>query len=130
LNGNVRFFAPVPLQEIPQLLANADAGVVPKRASDFFGNEAYSTKIMEFMSQGLPAVVSRTRVDTFYYNEGVVRFFESDNVEDLAKALIEVAREQSLRVRLSKNGREFVGRNSWSTQKQAYLELVDGLTTS
>jgi phosphoribosylanthranilate isomerase len=30
------------------IVANADLGIVPKRA-DSFGNEAYSTKIMEFM---------------------------------------------------------------------------------
>ena len=45
LNGSVRFFASVPLDRIPDVMANADLGVVPKRA-DGFGNEACSTKIM------------------------------------------------------------------------------------
>ncbi len=129
LNGRVRIAEPMPLRQIPELLANADVGVVPKRASDFFGNQAFSTKIMEFMSQGLPAIVSRTRIDTYYYDESVVRFFESDNAEDLARAFRELAADPELRERLSKNGREFVARNSWETQKQAYLALVNSLNS-
>ena len=50
LNGKVRFFKPISVREIATIMAEADLGVVPKRA-DSFGNEAYSTKIMEFMSR-------------------------------------------------------------------------------
>ncbi len=35
----------------------ADLGVVPKRAEGF-GNEAFSTKILEFMACGVPVLVS------------------------------------------------------------------------
>ena len=44
-DGNVQFFQPVPVREVAGIMANADLGVVPKRA-DSFGDEAYSTKIM------------------------------------------------------------------------------------
>lgn len=64
LNGKVQFFDPVPIHEIVKVMANADLGVVPKRA-DSFGNQAYSTKIMEFMSLGVPVVVSKTEIDQY-----------------------------------------------------------------
>ena len=64
----------VPFQEMPALLAAADVGVVPKRA-DGFGNEAFSTKILEFMACGVPVVVSRTRIDAHYFSDQTVRFF-------------------------------------------------------
>jgi len=54
LNGSVRFFNPLRHPANRDVMAEADLGVVPKRA-DSFGNEAYSTKIMEFMSLGVPA---------------------------------------------------------------------------
>jgi glycosyltransferase involved in cell wall biosynthesis len=59
-NGNVQFFQPLPVKQIADIMANADLGVVPKRA-DTFGNEAYSTKIMEFMSVGVPVVFPAQR---------------------------------------------------------------------
>jgi glycosyltransferase involved in cell wall biosynthesis len=127
LNGAVRFFEPLPLDRMPQVLADADVGVVPKRASDFFGNQAFSTKIMEFMSQGLPVVVADTEVDRFYYQPSEVRFFASENVEALAEALVEVARDAALRERLAANGRAYVARNSWATRRPEYLQLVDSL---
>jgi glycosyltransferase involved in cell wall biosynthesis len=74
---------------VAQVIANADLGVVPKRA-DSFGNEAYSTKIMEFMSQGVPVVISRTKVDSHYFEEGTVHFFPSGDSQAMAEAMLDV----------------------------------------
>jgi glycosyltransferase involved in cell wall biosynthesis len=126
LNGNVRFFGSVPLDQMPEVMANADLGVVPKRA-DGFGNEAYSTKIMEFMSQGVPVIASRTKIDTYYFDDSVVRFFPSGDVRGLAEAMLELIGSKDLRDSLSARGREYVARNSWDVRKQDYFDLVDSL---
>jgi len=127
LKESVKFFEPLSLREIAQVMANADLGVVPKRA-DSFGNEAYSTKIMEFMSVGVPVVVSGTRIDRHYFDESVVRFFESGNSEELAKAMHEVLTDFQLRESMIRNAEEYVERHSWARNKSEYLELVDTLT--
>ena len=128
LNESVRFHSGVPLDKVPDLIANADLGVVPKRA-DSFGNEAYSTKIMEFMSQGVPVVASRTKIDNFYFGEDLVHFFESGNSRAMAHAMLEVAQDANLRARLERNGRRYAERNNWTHKKQEYLDLVDMLST-
>ncbi len=96
LEGSVRFFPTRPHRDIPDLMATASAGVVAKRA-DSFGNEAYSTKIMEFMSQGVPVLVSRTKIDSYYFDDSVVRFFESGDEASLAKGLIDVLTNPKVR---------------------------------
>jgi glycosyltransferase involved in cell wall biosynthesis/peptidoglycan/xylan/chitin deacetylase (PgdA/CDA1 family) len=126
LNGSVRFFGSVPLDRMPEVMANADLGVVPKRA-DGFGNEAYSTKIMEFMSQGVPVIASRTKIDTYYFDESVVRFFPSGDVRGLADAMLELIRRKDLREALSARGREYAARNSWEVRKKDYFDLVDSI---
>ena len=128
LEESVKFLKSVPLDQMAQVIANADLGVVPKRA-DSFGNEAYSTKIMEFMSQGVPVVVSRTKVDAFYFQEGVVHFFESGNSHAMADAMLDVVNNPELRKSLSVNGTEYVARHSWDQKKRQYLDLVDSLST-
>lgn len=126
LNGSVKFCVAVSLDKIPNVIANADLGVVPKRA-DSFGNEAYSTKIMEFMSQGVPVVVSRTKIDSFYFDERVVHFFKSGDSRAMADAILDVINSKELRETLVKNGLEYVEVHSWDRKKKEYLDLIDSL---
>ena len=128
LEGSVKFCGGIALDQMAQVIANADLGVVPKRA-DSFGNEAYSTKIMEFMSQGVPVVVSRTKIDTFYFEEGVVHFFRSGDSQAMAEAMLDVINDKVLRQSLVARGYEYVERNSWDLKKREYLDLIDALST-
>jgi glycosyltransferase involved in cell wall biosynthesis/peptidoglycan/xylan/chitin deacetylase (PgdA/CDA1 family) len=128
LNGSVKFCGSVSLENIADVISNADVGVVPKRA-DSFGNEAYSTKIMEFMSQGVPVVLSRTKIDNFYFDNSVVRFFTSGDVQALAEAMLEVIENKTVRETLIAGGYRYVGLHSWDQRKAEYLELVDNLST-
>jgi glycosyltransferase involved in cell wall biosynthesis len=126
LAKSVRFFDPRPLSKIAEEMSRADLGVVPKRA-DSFGNEAYSTKIMEFMSLGVPVVVSSTKIDRYYFNDSIVRFFESGNSDALAKGIVEVLQHDDLRRRMIANALEYADRNSWQRRQGNYLELIDSL---
>jgi glycosyltransferase involved in cell wall biosynthesis len=129
LGDAVKFFEPLPAAQIAQAMADADAGVVPKRA-DSFGNEAYSTKIMEFMSVGVPVVVSSTKIDRFYFNDKVVRFFESGNHTALAEGLVEVLTNEKVRREMVANATQYASENSWEARKSDYLLLVDSLCST
>jgi len=126
LNESVRFFNPMSIRQIAKVMADADLGVVPKRA-DSFGNEAYSTKIMEFMSVGVPVVISSTKIDRYYFNDSVVRFFESGNVEALAQAMFEVLSNTELRRGLVERASGYAAQHSWENCRADYLTLVDSL---
>jgi glycosyltransferase involved in cell wall biosynthesis len=126
LDGRVRFFEPLPVRDIASAMAQADLGIVPKRA-DSFGNEAYSTKIMEFMALGVPVVISSTRIDRYYFNDSVVRFFESGNVEALAGAMYEMLSDERSRNEMVVRASAYAAKHSWESRKHDYLLLVDSL---
>jgi glycosyltransferase involved in cell wall biosynthesis len=128
LGESVKFCGPAPLETIVQVIADADLGVVPKRA-DSFGNEAYSTKIMEFMSQGVPVVVSRTKIDSYYFTDDDVLFFPSGDSDAMADAMCRVVENQTLRDSLINHGLAYVEQNSWTRKKAEYLDLIDDLAT-
>jgi glycosyltransferase involved in cell wall biosynthesis len=116
----------VPLQEVPELMANADLGIVPKLAESF-GNEAYSTKILELMSQGLPIVLSRTKIDDYYFDDRTVRFFESGDADGLAAAVVSLAKDSDARAKLVRNASAYLESHYWDSRQQEYLDLVDRL---
>jgi len=126
LQHNVFLKEFVPIEHIPAIMAEADVGIIPKR-NDSFGGEAFSTKTLEFMALGVPIIVSRTKIDSYYFNDSVVRFFEPENVEDLANAILEMANNKELRERLAQNALKFVEKYRWEDNKYIYLDLVDSL---
>jgi glycosyltransferase involved in cell wall biosynthesis len=114
----------VPFHEIPALVAEADMGIVPKRA-DSFGNEAFSTKIFEFMAMGVPVVVSRTAIDSYYFNNDVVRFFTSGQEEELAEEMRALMTDPAARRAQADRALSFVRRHLWDTRRGAYTHLID-----
>ena len=117
----------LPCADVAEAMGLSDLAIVPKRASSEFGNEAMSTKIMEFMSLGVPVIVSRTKVDSFYHDESRVKFFESENVDDLAAAILLLYYDPELREQLVANASAYVVNNRWQEKKNVYLQLVDNL---
>ena len=118
-----------PLHEISSVIENADLGVVPKR-SNSFGNEAFSTKILEFMSLGVPVVVPDTAIDSYYFNNSVVKFFHANDEKSLADAMLLMIKNPELRQKFSRDAAEFVLKYSWDMNKDTYLNLVDSLVQS
>jgi len=116
----------LPLEEIIPIVAQADIGIVPKRAESF-GNTAFSTKIFEFMALNVPAIVSKTAIDSHYFNDSIVKYFEPGNVESLADAMLELIKDRQQRVILAQNAAAFIEENAWVHKGKEYLALVDGL---
>jgi glycosyltransferase involved in cell wall biosynthesis len=116
----------VPMEQVAELMAEVDLGVVPKRRHSF-GNEAFSTKIMEFMAMGVPVLASNTRIDEWYFGEGQVQFFESENVEDLAAQILTLVRDTEGRRALRDRGTRFIEKHNWDSKKHEYFNLLDQL---
>ena len=118
----------VPIEEVLDLMAKADIGIVPKR-NDSFGGEAFSTKIFEFMALAIPVIASATRIDTLYFNSSVIEFFEPENEGDLAMAMVRLAKSEERRRGLSQAALRFMSQYSWEKKEQDYFDLVDRLVS-
>jgi len=116
----------VALEKVAETLATVDVGIVPK-LNNSFGNDAFSTKIMEFMAMGVPVIASNTRIDKYYFNDDLVQFFESGNAEDLADKIVDLMNDSGKRSLLCANAKAFIERNNWDVRKNEYLNLVDRL---
>ena len=116
----------IPVREISSVIQTAKLGIVPKR-SDKFGNEAFSTKILEFMAMGVPVIVPDTTIDRLYFDDSIVKFFSGEAENDLPRCMLDLIKHPEIREGLAQRAAEFVARNDWAQLKQEYLNLVDGL---
>jgi glycosyltransferase involved in cell wall biosynthesis len=129
LAARVRFNDGVSITEVASIIENADLGIVPKR-TDGFGNEAFSTKVLEFMAMGVPVVVSDSAVDRYYFNDQVVTFFKGNDEVHLAECVLEMIQDTAKRQAQVKRADDFVRAFDWDLRKSEYLRLVDSLVRS
>ena len=114
------------MSRFPSAIAGADLGVVPKR-SNAFGDEAFSTKTLEFMTVGVPLIVPNTTIDSYYFDDSLVTFFKANDETSLAEAMLRMAKNPELRRHQVENSLEFVKKFTWDTNRAGYLDLVDFL---
>jgi glycosyltransferase involved in cell wall biosynthesis len=129
LQDRIFFKSIVPIEKLPQIIAGANLGVEPKLKRSF-GNEAFSTKILEFMYVGIPVIASDTLVHTHYFDESLVKFFRSEDEEDLAECIVQLRKDKRLRDTLVANSFRYMEQNNWEVRKYTYLNIVDSLTST
>lgn len=127
LSDRILFPDAVPAAEIAKVMSSADLAIEPKQARSRFANEAASTKILEFMAVGVPLIVSRTSVHSYYFNDSMVKFFTPGDDAELAQYILELYRNPELRERLVANAQRHVDTHNWGVRKNEYLALVDWL---
>ena len=126
LGDGVRFFDIVPTATLVERMAASDLAVVPKRASERFGNEAASTKIPEFMAVGVPVVASRTDIESLLFDDSQLCYFRSEDEDDLARAVVSLYTNPDLAKRLCASAGRNMQRNARALREQ-YLQLADSL---
>jgi len=125
LEERILFWDLLPTESIVRIMADADLAIVPKRASSDFGNEASSTKIGEFMSLGVPIIVSKTKIECHYYTCDQVKFFESEDEADLADSIKLLYGDAILRSQFVNNAAKYMQENNWEVKKERYLQVID-----
>ena len=72
-------------------------------------------------------VVSDTKIDRYYFDDSVVRFFESGNSDALAESMYAILTSKELREAMVSRAFGYVAVNNWATRRLEYLRLVDSI---
>jgi len=117
----------VPVNQIPALIADADAGLIPLRVSS--GTDIMlPTKLLEYVTMGIPCITPKTGTIGRYFDDTMVEFFEAENVDDLAAAIVGLRRDPDRCVALSRQATErFASIYTWSRHRRVYTDLVTRL---
>lgn len=116
----------LPLEDIPSILSDADAGLVPMR-NNIGTRIMLPTKLLEYVHVGVPAIVLETDVIRQYFDAAMVRFFAEDTPEAIADAILDLYAHPEKRRQLVDNGEVFRRTYCWSEHQKVYIELVESL---
>lgn len=117
----------VPLDDLIQKVRGMDLVVVANRknaATDLM----LPVKMLEGMALGIPVVVPRLRTIEHYFAGEQVFYFEAENVQSLAGAILSAYKNKHMRKQKVENARRFFDKYSWNNQKQDLINLYHSMT--
>ncbi|GAB4446207.1 MAG: hypothetical protein Fur0044_42450 [Anaerolineae bacterium] len=127
LNDHIQFTTTfVPSAELPNLIRQANVGVVPYRR-DIFTDGILPTKLMEYTALGLPTIVARTPAVEAYFDESMVEYFTAENVEELAASILKLYHHPARRAELAQKADVFNQSYNWAKLSSEYVKLIDSL---
>ncbi len=129
LTDRISFMNLVPVEQLPALLTTADVGLVPYRPSSAT-HLMLPVKLLDYVTLGIPVIAARLRTVEYYFGGGAVELFDPGNVLDLARAILLLYRNPSLRCQVVDRATQALERLNWKSQRREYLRTIDSLVSA
>jgi glycosyltransferase involved in cell wall biosynthesis len=81
-------------------------------------------KLLEYVYLGVPVIAPRLEVINRYFDETMLRYYEPENIGQLAEAIVELFHHPNERERLAAAASTFYQKHNISAQAQCYLNLL------
>jgi glycosyltransferase involved in cell wall biosynthesis len=117
------------LHELPVRLRTMHVGVVGNRRS-VAGDLMLPVKLLEYVALGIPSIVPRLRTIEHYFTEDMVRYYEPESVESLARAICLLHSRPDLRCEQADRARAFIEHHGWERQGAALVDMYRTLSES
>jgi glycosyltransferase involved in cell wall biosynthesis len=122
----VHLNGPVPMEELPGLIAGSDVGVVPTLAEPYL-QFSLSTKLLEYAAMGITTVASDLATMRAHFTPDAIRYVPAGDPDALAGALRELAADPVAAARLGAEAHRQAADYRWDVQAARYLEIVKRL---
>ena len=116
----------VPEEQLVQAIAAADVGVVAMKR-DAFRDITLAGKMFDYIAMRKPLVASRTRSVLQTFGSSCFELFDSDDPEDLARAIRTLHADPERRQRLVRRAAEVAEPYRWTRQREVYRNMVERL---
>lgn len=114
-----------PLDEIAQAIRSAHVGLVPGR--DDHEDSVLPTKMLEYVSVGIPTIASRTRTVGRFFDDSQSELVPVGDVDAMAQAILRLADDKERRKEIVEGGRAWQEEYGWEVQKGLLFQTIDGL---
>ena len=119
----------VPVECLPEALAEVDVGVVGnRRLTEIRENWMLPVKMLEYAAMEIPTIAPRLRAITQYFTEDSAFLYAPDDIDDLARVISEICVNPDRLERVRAGLQRFNARYNWAGMADYYLALVVRLT--
>lgn len=127
IREDVRFHNRVPVERVPDLIRKADLGLVPCEKDVFVDKVMLPVRLLEYVTMGLPAVVSRVGTVESYFGESEVAYYPYDDPRALARRIVELYRNPKRRTEMARRAKNAFRSYEWPRMQTRYYNALDGL---
>jgi glycosyltransferase involved in cell wall biosynthesis len=120
---------PVHIDQLGKFMKGADIGISCQQGGPF-GDLQFSSKVIDYLSQGLPVVSSRTTTLARYIPEDTVFYFEPENAEDMAEKVIFLWNHPDVVKRKMENAKKLFPLYTWQKEKTKLIQFYRGVCDS
>ena len=113
-----------PVERIPEIVSGMDLGIIGNRRNLACDQYMLPVKLLEYVYLGVPVVAPRLAVIARYFDDTMVRFYEPENVEQMADSIVELFHNREERERLARAASTFYQKHNIKAQADRYLNLL------
>jgi glycosyltransferase involved in cell wall biosynthesis len=121
IHFNRKFF---PVEQIPEMVCGMDLGVIGNRRNLACDKYMLPVKLLEYVYLGVPVIAPRLEVIMRYFDDTMVRYYEPENVEQMADAIVALCQDQEERERKARAAVGFYRKHNNKAQAELYLDLL------
>jgi glycosyltransferase involved in cell wall biosynthesis len=115
-----------PVEKLPGLLQKMDLGIIPNRRN-IATELMLPVKLLEYIAIGIPVVSARHKTIQYYFSEDMVTYFEPENVESMADAILRIYQNKRQREQQALNAKTFIDQYGWEKHKKELIRLYEEL---
>jgi glycosyltransferase involved in cell wall biosynthesis len=116
----------VPIDKVRDEMRKADVGISCHRGG-IFGDLYFSTKLIEYLTQGLPVLSPRTKTINKYLSDACVFYYEPGNEVELADNLRAMWQNPAEVLTRLERARGLLPNLSWQAEKRKFLAFYTEL---
>jgi glycosyltransferase involved in cell wall biosynthesis len=121
----IHYHPAVQWDKLPEQLCNMDVGIVANRAN-ICTHLMLPSKLIDYVSLNIPVVVPKLRAIEYYFTPDMASYFEPENIQSMAAAVIYLYKSTECRRQQAINARRFLDTYNWTTNsdlRDLYAEL-------
>jgi glycosyltransferase involved in cell wall biosynthesis len=129
-SDQIRFHDRVPVEQIPDLIRQADLGLVPCKKDVFVDKVMLPVRLLEYVAMGLPSVCSRVGTVESYFDDSEVAYYKHNDPAELANQIVGLYKNPGLREQLARKAMKAFRSCEWPRMQKRYYRILDQMLTS